>query len=298
MIQHLIMDPGVERSTRLPLDVGLVHSHTEHIEHKEQAMKNAQQRKFSPHAGEQDLSVSLFQAIRSADVGGVLAQLERGCDPNALNPDWGCSDHPLQIAARIPCDSRVEIVRALLLAGADPDYQGEFGCTSLHAVVSDDSRFGWKTAGLLLSSGARTDVVNDEGLIPAEVAMMYGGEESVRVLLELGMDANSAGWDGPLILNCPQWGLGLTWELLARKADVHAMGRERRDTALHRAAESLVGNYCEDADGLIALLLSHGAKLHARDRYGRTPVEIADSRSQSINAALERGVLMNHRQGV
>lgn len=261
-------------------------------------MKNAKHRNFSPHAGEQDLSVSLFQAIRSGFVGGVLALLERGCDPNAVNPDWGCSDHPLQIAARIPGNSRVEIVRALLLAGADPDYQGEFGSTALHSVVCDDSRFGWKTAGLLLSSSARTDVVDDEGCIAAEVAMIYGGGESVRVLLELGMDANSAGWDGPLILNCPQWGLGLTRELLARKADVHAIGRERRDTALHRAAESLVGNYCEDADGLIALLLGHGAKLHARDRDGRTPVEIAGSRSQVINAALEREVLMDHIQGV
>ncbi len=295
---HPILDPGVERSNRLPLDVGPFHPHTEHIEHKEQAMKNGQHRKFSPHAEEQDLSVSLFQAIRSADVGGVLAQLKRGCDPNALNPDWGCSDHPLQIAAKIPGIHRFEIVRALLLAGADPEHQGEFGSTALHAVVCDDSRFGWKTAGLLLASGARTDVVDDEGHIPAEVAMMHGGEESVRVLLELGMDANSEGWDGPLILNCPQWGLGLTQELMARHASVHAISRDRQETALHRVAEALVGYYCDDAEALIELLLGHGAKLHARDRDGRTPVEIAGSKSQVINAALEREALMDHIQGV
>jgi ankyrin repeat protein len=239
----------------------------------------------------------MFQAIRIADIGGLLALLDKGCDPNALNPDWGCSDHPLQIAAGIPSHSRFEIVRALLHAGANPDHQGEFGSTALHAVVCDDGRFGWKTAGLLLASGARTDLMDDEGLVPAEVAMMFGGGESVRVLLELGMDANTAGRDGPLILNCTHWGLGLTRELLARHADVHAIGRCLLDTALHRATESLVGDYCDDAEALIELLLGHGANLHAQDRDGRTPAKIAGSKSRVINAELERDALMDHIQG-
>lgn len=79
-----------------------------------------------------------------------------------------------------------EVVRALLLCGADPDQAvGDEMQTALHAACHAGDL---QIALLLLEHGARVDARTSEGMTPLMCAARGGSEAMVRALLARGAD--------------------------------------------------------------------------------------------------------------
>jgi ankyrin repeat protein len=133
----------------------------------------------------------LIAAVKAGDLGGVERLIATGAAINARVPMVGSLDDdytPLAIAAR---EGQVEIVRALLKAGANPRRViGLFLGTALHEACyfghSDvvramtDRELGRAQASELDAQGAYN------GLTPLHDAVWHGHTEAARVLVEAG----------------------------------------------------------------------------------------------------------------
>jgi ankyrin repeat protein len=169
--------------------------------------------------------------------------LERGADPNALlrkpilqrqhtfgDSTLGAGATPFMRAAK---SGDVQLARVLLAAGADPKLTLPNGTTALMLAAG----LGWRNGSPLAPS-------YDQGSDAEAV-------ETLELLLELGLDINTANADG--------------------------------DTALHAA----VGG--RGSQAIIGFLLEHGADPHAENKREQTPLSIAELRSTAEIAALVRG---------
>ncbi|XP_063701418.1 ankyrin repeat domain-containing protein 12 isoform X2 [Culicoides brevitarsis] len=129
---------------------------------------------------------------------------------------------------------------------------------------------------------ARSRDRNERGETALHVAAIKGDHESVRKLLDQGMDANVtdfAGWT-PLHEACNHSHYSVANILIKGGADVNAKAFEDT-TPLHDAA--LVGNL-----KLVKLLIEKGADLLAKNRKGKTPCDMASSAVYSyMNQAKE-----------
>jgi ankyrin repeat protein len=173
---------------------------------------------------------------------------------------------PLQIAV---IEGNIKKVSALLDTGVDVQAVNEFGETALHLVERcEDDRVETKIAlmKLLISHGAIVDSPDIEGMTP----IFSTGVELIGVLLEAGADGN---WKSDNGISPIQWfaysnesrGIEL---LLAHGADVNYNGSNDRKSALHIAAN---WGHLESAK----ILIKHGAKINAKDLYGKTPLQLA-----------------------
>jgi ankyrin repeat protein len=167
----------------------------------------------------------LHAAVRTAKVALVKALLARGTDPNArltkapppLRGDFvaytghvGATPFWLAANARYP---NLEILRALVAAGADPRVTVQDGTTPLMAAVGmaqNDARLAEETSAL----------------------------EVVKALVEVGADMNATNRAG--------------------------------QTALHGATRS-------GRNAIVQFLAEHGATLDAKDKQGRTPLDVAQN---------------------
>jgi ankyrin repeat protein len=182
--------------------------------------------------------------------------VERGADPNAVDPK-GLS--VLHLAAWRP--DMQNSLQSLLARGADPnarlpkDIPGRgpeaislVGATPLLLAAEVGNTAAVR---LLASSGADLGVKTDKNTTPLMVAAgvghfeddrevlatRTGRRETARLLVELGADVNAVGENG--------------W------------------TALHGAAYT-------GSDDTISLLVEHGASIDKMDRFGQTPLSIAE----------------------
>lgn len=73
----------------------------------------------------------------------------------------------------------VEIVEALIAAGANVDAQGGAGNTALHLAVENDMP---EVVGLLLNAAAKLDITNNDGQTPYAQALASGSEDCGAVL--------------------------------------------------------------------------------------------------------------------
>lgn len=182
------------------------------------------------------LDEDLIEAIRNEDVAGVEALLKKGARVRTADQQ---GDKPIQIAAG---RGNIDIVRALIGAGADVNESGSdatAGLTPLHRAVSQGDldvvellldngadvnvntssfdtpfisavRRGHRDiTELLASRGADPNAANNQGNTPLHLAASYGDTEMTRLLIEMGANVNA---QNPRLLNATPLDVALRGE--------------------------------------------------------------------------------------
>ena len=207
-----------------------------------------------------ELADQMHAAVEALDVAKVQALLGAGVDPDVwdITKDY---DRPLQAVARNASDDALTIAKALIEAGADIDYQGDYDCTAFARSVENKvhKQNDWAMARYLISAKANPSLYDKDGLGPAEYASSNGNNSAIFAMLDAGMDPNVRGVSGPLIWYCAWDAPDVIQHLLARGADPNLAATHPifpDQTPLQRAVESLsAGAIREDTFRKIAIQL-------------------------------------------
>lgn len=205
------------------------------------------------------LGQELFLAIDHRDLSGVQSLIKRGADPNARN---GLEFTPLYIAA---ASHQLEVMEALLSAGAKPDAPSPYG-TALTFAVGGAHVEGVK---LLLSKGVNYNPVRTDGITVLMLASRAGLTEVVSDLLRRKANVNTKDNDGAtaLIYAARDGHLDVGRVLMDAGAKIDT-GDSHGMTALMYAA---INGHTD----FVRLLLEKGAKPGVRDAMGRTALLLA-----------------------
>jgi ankyrin repeat protein len=117
----------------------------------------------------------LHEAAMGNDAASARSLIENGADPNAPDRDGFT---PLHFAAQNYC---VEVARVLLENGADANQRNKYGNTPLWTAVFE-SRGRGGVIGLLISSGANPDAVNNAGRSPRQLAETIGNYDVAQLM--------------------------------------------------------------------------------------------------------------------
>jgi ankyrin repeat protein len=249
-----------------------------------------------------NLADVVFAAGRSGETAPVFALLEQGADVDAED-DVGCT-----ALARAAQFDQLELVRALLRAGASPDRANRRGGTPLMVAKSE------AVARLLLAAGADPNapmLLNDRGLPGGRTALMgaawTGSTGMVEALLAHGADPgrrDAAGWTA-LRMAAFQRHEAVVRRLLAAGAEVGLveaalLGDQCRLRELLAAGADLHRDWMDEAlwwaagggqAEAVRLLLDHGAAVDATGGRGATALQHAarDGRLAVMRLLLARG---------
>ncbi|PSN53619.1 hypothetical protein C0J52_00903 [Blattella germanica] len=183
----------------------------------------------------------------------------------AIHANLSASDEnnrtPLHLAAK---NNHVDIARALLNAGADPEGKDDRKNTALHLAAESAEP---EMIKLLVSSGSKLESRNEAGETPLYVAARVGNLEAVRQLVKFNSNVIVRTGNTPLHIAALHGHLDVCEALLDASAGVRLSTSERQ-TPLHLAA--LAGHL-----PVVQLLLERGADAKARNMRGRTPAGVA-----------------------
>ncbi len=165
------------------------------------------------------------------------------------------------------------LIKALVNAGADPNYQDYMGKTALHYATNAEA------VQELIASGAKTDARDKDNKTPFDLAFEKRNNELFFALLAGGTKLASGG--EYLVQAAQQETPGLIKALLTAGADPNDKDNTGA-TALHYTRSA------EDAQGLI----NSGAAINLPDQQGRTPFDFAIARGSAdvANLLLDKGV--------
>lgn len=250
----------------------------------------------------------LMYAARQGSLGAARVLVEARADPNLTDPDGTTA---LVIAI---INAHYDTAAMLLDKGADPNIADTAGMAALYAAVDMNTlgevygrpsrTFNDETTPLdlmkkLIAHGAKVnaqlktptlyrahtpgDGNLGEGTTPLMRAARNADVEAMRLLLDNGADPSMRQKNGTTALMLAAGlghGLGVfakeyatepamleaTKLLVAQHVDVNA-ARNDGETALHYAALA--------SDPVVKFLAENGANLSAKDRQGRTPLDMA-----------------------
>ena len=253
-----VTDP--ELVTQCVLDVGASGNH------RFIADALASQRAISELDGGEPTSADdeLIAATTNGDTDRAMRLLVAGdADPDARRGIDGAT--PLMIAAQL---GKVELVQAILGAGADLDARDSSGATALTLAASNGQA---EVVSVLLRAGADPAAPNYTGWSPLHAAALNGFPDVVTLLLDAGADVDDRDDRGmTALVAAAQVGHDRTVTLLlGRGADVDAATTSGW-TALHWAAVN-------DHGLTVELLLAQHADPNLATVDGSTPLHVAAS---------------------
>jgi ankyrin repeat protein len=228
-----------------------------------------------------DGTTPLILAIVNARFDTAAALLDKGANPNVadktgMTPLYAAVDmHTLAPLMGRPApplrDSidAVEMARVLLRRGANPNAQLQSAIIGRHTAYQGDGSMGAGTTALaraaksgdvpmmkvLLDGGADPRITQKDGTTVAMIATSARGQRMYAATASVGTPATEEDALEALKL------------LLDTSIDVNAANTNGQ-TALHNAA-------ARGADAIVRYLVEKGARLDAKDRQDRMPVDIA-----------------------
>ncbi|MBW2388798.1 MAG: ankyrin repeat domain-containing protein, partial [Deltaproteobacteria bacterium] len=282
----------------------------------------------------------LHRAAELRDPRMVSMLLKWGADPGVANAEGStpleiAKDHKrkqtiqlleaapsmLQMAVR---RSDLEEVEARLAAGVDPNQRDSVGRTALALAVGSAP-----ITRMLLEAGARSEIADDRGTAPLQLAARAGHLEVLVLLLEAGADPNQSDLRGtsPLLAAAQNRQSEIGLRLLTAGADPDARNRSDESAMFHAIAQNqlelltaiLAAGATHDnvmTNGMTPLgfavstddlsvteaLLNAGAAVDATDVRGRSPLTIAAGRGslEIVARLIEAGARIeqdsaNHR---
>lgn len=241
------------------------------------------------------LGTPLLHAAIQGNVEAVKKLLRAGATPNARDTQKGSKrKSALQLAV---ANGHDQVVRALLMAGADVNAVDKVGETSLHEAVRANQ------PGMindLLLGGALPDVCSLDGSTPLQLAAASGQEGSVTALLLKGADTDFVGNTGPKLTPLHEavssGHYGVVELLLGAGASPILRPLPHSKNALDEAAE-------RGRADIVRVMLDHGGSARAANSKGwtalhwlaytggRTPTHMGDALDflGTVRALVEAG---------
>ncbi|KAJ3112241.1 hypothetical protein HDU96_004778 [Phlyctochytrium bullatum] len=150
---------------------------------------------------------------------------------------------------------------------------------------------------LLLANGADPNVLH-RGNTPLHVMVRAGRNDMVQLLLDAGAHVDALDCRGctPLFKACERGNVDVVRTLLAAGADVGFVRESKGWTLLHAATANL--SEFHDAGVRIMELVVERAPflVERRDKYGRSPLDVAEIFSRGQDAEQAREVLIRARE--
>lgn len=240
-------------------------------------------------------NVLYTEKIDLLDFNSVKKFLELGGDPN----DFLDTESPIifQILLKFHIKSRgkfkfyekncFEIIRLLLNSGANPNIKGVAGLTALgFAVVS------LKLTKLLLDNGADINARAFDNTTPLyNCDLMSTDKKAIKLLLDHGPDTTIPRFDGSNVLFKAVTGKYQILRMILQKNDciINLPDDDKGNTVLHFSVLNPPFSFKK-----IALLLKHGADIHASNRKGITPFQIVFKYGSPIYLKLQKLFLKYH----
>jgi len=136
--------------------------------------------------------LTVLDAVKSADLPALRAELQRHADVNAPGPD---GTTPLHWAVHL---NNLEAAELLLKAGAKPSAPNRYGVTPLLVAATTANP---RMIELLIAAGADPNAASPEGETPLMLAARAGVREAIAVLVAHGARVDAAeGWRGQTAL--------------------------------------------------------------------------------------------------
>jgi len=221
----------------------------------------------------------LQQAAWDGNVEQVKALLAAGAKVN--DEAYGVRP-PLYLTIVQGQQQNTAVAKLLLAAGANPDVEVDDGYPGGRRVVLQTA-VGWGNIEImkaLLAAGAKVDHVDKSGQQPLHTAAAGGNIEAVKVLLAAGaridaeiksIETGSMNGQQPLHVAAFRGNTATVDFLISMGADVNA-----KDTSGDTVVKKVVYGGCNaERIKTLQLLIKSGAKPDLADREGRTPLDHA-----------------------
>lgn len=239
----------------------------------------------------QSLNRALSKAVQNGDSEKTWNLLSQGANPNwkKSNP---MKDPLLLIAISL---GDVSSAQALIHYGADVEAKDSRGTPILVAAASlmplgrEDFRI-LRGIQVLLRDGkadanSRDRAYIGDGRSALHMAAANGSLHLVRMLLKYGANPNASNRIGetPIYFASHRGHLPIVKELMNYNADPNRKTKKMAQTPIMAAAESGHAN-------VVRYLVSKRVRLHDRDTFGKTPLEIAkDAGARRTPASIRSG---------
>jgi ankyrin repeat protein len=188
------------------------------------------------------------------------ALIDKGADVNARGLE------KMTPLIKASAGGLAELVKVLLDAGADVNARDLGGKTAL--IEATDNGFP-EIVGMLLRKRADPNAADGTGRTALMHAVVAGRSDLVKTLLEAGADPNLKNHDENSALMFAIGNAPIAALLLDKGAEINMKCGGDDTTVLMRAA-------ARGELRLAELLLARGAEIHARDKHGRTALQLAE----------------------